>query len=667
MQGPMVSKARSAVDVGLAFFIATWFMIESLRVFLASVYAMNVLTVSLNLSIVAILFLLVPVVYLLGLARLRPRALVLTFALLFLALRFLMLVPWPVETLTAITGLAVASYFLFLVPFLASHLRLAGGSGTLAAAIALALGLDVALRTLGKTVDPGTSVWSVVFLLPLGAVFLYLLFRGDFPLVESTRPVWNRTVGLAGLGLGGFLSLSTIVLLYPAFVARWTTQAVMPILAAVLLGFSTGAFLVKMGLGPGRRAARWSGVLQGLLFVAAVDLSLGGSLLTFLLIYFASVASIVGLERILGALATARPSVRSVGWVVFLACAVYLVSLMAFVFTLTYAYVPVPDLWRGHALAVFLLIAATFVAPSLALGAVSPSAAPTVASRRWVTGTIAVILVLAAVGFVVNAPVAPSAVPSHTIRVMTYNVHQGFSAGGILDPARIVDAVRIGNPDVLALEESDTVRVSSGGIDLVSYLASSLGYNAAYGPPTDAQTYGVSILSRFPIKEWDWTLLPSPGDNRVVVHAYIAVGNVPLDVYAAHLGLNGTERDAQVAAILSLAEASTNPRILLGDFNSCPSGMCPETGATQDHVYARITQGWSDAWLDANPGPPVSWSFTYDAVHPFERIDYIFLAGGVDAQSCSVLGNVPPNVDVFYSLPLDASDHLPVVATVTLP
>jgi len=641
-------------------------MIESLRVFLASVYAMNVLTVSLNLSIVAILFLLAPVVYLLGLARLRPRSLVLAFATLFLALRLLILVPWPVEILTAVSGLAVASYFLFLVPFLAAHLRLAGGGSTIATAIGLALGIDVALRTLGNTLDPGASIWSVAFLVPLGGVFLFLLFRGDLPAVEPTTPAWNRTVGLSGLGLGGFLGLTTIVLLTPAFVARWTTQAVSPILAAVLLGFTTGAYLVKMGFGPGRRAARWSGVLQGLLFVAAVDLGLGGSPLTFLLVYFAAVGSVVGLERILGALAATQPSVRSLGWVVFLACAVYVVALMAFVFTLTYAYVPAPGLWRDHAPAMFLLMAAALVVPSLSLGGVSPSAAPSAASRRWVTGTIAVILAVAAVGLVVNAPVAPSATPSSTIRVMTYNVHQGFSAEGILNPARIADAVRIGNPDVLALEESDTVRISSGGVDLVNYLASTLGYNAAYGPPTDAQTYGVSILSRFPIKSWNWTLLPSPGDNRVVVHAYLEVGNVPLDVYAVHLGLNGTERDAQVAAVLGLAAASTNPRILLGDFNSCPSGLCPEAGATRDDVYSSVTVDWADAWHEANPGLSAQRSYTYDALQPFERIDYIFLGGGTHAASCTVLGNVPPNVDVLYPLPLDASDHLPVVATVTL-
>ena len=671
MEVPRV-RGRAAIDAGLVLLVLTWFMVEALRTFLASVYSMNVLTVSLNASIAAILLLLAPCAYLLGLARVRLRVLVLGFASAFLVLRLLLLVPWPVEILTLVSGLAVVGYLLFLVPYVASHLRLAGGGGTVATAIGLAFAMDVALRTVGNSLDPGATIWSAAFLAPLGALALYLLRTEPLDPLPDPTTSWNRTIGLAGLGLGGFLAVTTIILLYPAFVAHWTSEDVTSLTAAVLLGFGTGAYLAKMGLGPRRRAARWTAALQGLVLVSAVDLALGGSILTFLLTFFAAVASVVGLERMLSTLANSRPSVRGLGWALFLGSLVYLLALMAFVFTLTYAYVPASGLWRGHAGIVLLLAAAALAVPALLLGGGSPGAVPSPASRRWVTGTVAVVLVVSAVGIATNPPAAISSVVPATVRVMSYNVHQGFSAGGILDVSQIADTIRRASPDILGLEESDTVRITSGGVDLVDYVASTLGYHAAYGPPTSAQTYGVSILSRFPIKAWNYTLLPSPGDNRVVVHAYLAVGNVGVHVFAVHLGLNGMERDAQIAEVLRIAAAFDAPRILVGDFNACPSGLCPETDATPDHVYASVNATWTDTWEAANPGTPVSMSYTYDSVNPFERIDYVFVSAGVSVVRAAVVGQCVTQILAGVQLICfglarrDASDHLPVFADVVL-
>jgi endonuclease/exonuclease/phosphatase family metal-dependent hydrolase len=245
-------------------------------------------------------------------------------------------------------------------------------------------------------------------------------------------------------------------------------------------------------------------------------------------------------------------------------------------------------------------------------------------------------------------------------------VHQGFSAGGRLNVERIAEMVRIANPDILALEESDSVRVTSGGVDLVGYLASTLGYFVAYGPPTRVQTYGVSILSRFPIETWDYALLPSPGDQRVVVHAFLRLPTTDLQVFAVHLGLDGAERDAQVAEVLRITSAYTGPRILLGDFNACPTGLCPEAGATPDHVYASVNGSWSDAWFEAHGRFSVLTSYTYDSLYPYERIDYVFVSPGLEVNACTVLGNLPPYQLSFLPLPRDASDHLPVVADVSL-
>jgi len=662
MPRPREWVLRDIVDVGLALFLASLLALEALRMFLASVYAMNVLTTGLNASVAALLFLVAPAAYPLGLARARGRSLILVFAVVFLGARILLVVPWSIEVLVVLGGLGVAFYLLFLVPYLAGLLHLAGGGATAATSFGLAFAADVALRSLGNTLDPAATAWSILFLVPLGAAFLYLVAKVPLP-EEGPATGRHGSPGLAGLALGGFLSLCVVLLGYPAFLARWTARPAAPFLAAVLLGFLVGAYLAKMGLGPARRAARWSGALQASLLLFAVDLALGGSEFSFLLASLAAAGSVVGLERVLAAYAAPGASTRSLGIVLTIACGIFLVALLAFVFTLTYAYVPAPALWRGHAPAVIVLMALGLGVPALAAGSRTPGVVPTAASRRWLAAASAVLLLTASAGLVLSAPPSPGeSPPPATLRVMTYNVHQGFSAAGRLNVERIADVVRTANPAVLVLEESDTVRVTSGGVDLVGYVASTAGYPyVAYGPPTREQTYGVSILSRYPIEGWDYALLTSTLDQRALVHAHIRVGDLGVHVFGVHLGLQGGERERQVREVLNLTAPYPEPKILAGDFNACPSGLCPGPGETPDRVYDLVTPAWTDAWAQANPGSPESSGFTYDSLRPYERIDYVFLAGIV-AVRCEVLGNGAP-----VAVPVDASDHLPVVADLRLP
>lgn len=644
---------RNVTDVGLALFLSTFFFIEALRMFLAGVYAMNVLTVGLNASVAAILLLLAPAAYLLGLARVPAGVGAPLFGFLFLLARVVLFVPWTVDILVAFSGLAVALYLLFLVPFLDGALRFAGGAATSASAIALALAADLALRILGRTTDPGATPWSIFYLVPLGIVFLYLLLQIPFPADPGRAPSAGSMPWSIGLGLGGFLALTTLVLVYPAFLERWNGRDDPSFAPAVLLGFCVGAYLSRIGFGSPARASRWSASLQILLGLFAIDLALAGTELLPILSFFAAVASAIGLERLLGWTAASHPTVRNLGGALTLGMVVYLLLVLAFVFTLTYAYVPLSSVWRGNAPVVLLLIAAAFLFPALAAGARSTTPVPSPASRRWTATLAATFLILASLGFAVTGEVAPRSPNPSVFRVMTYNVHQGFSIDGRLDVDRIADVVRLANPDILALEESDTVRATSGGVDLVEYIASAQGYRVAYGPPTRAQTYGVSILTRFEIRAWDYVLLTSSKDQRALVHASLVTGSTILHVFAVHLGLDGAERQIQIAQALQIASAVSGPRVLLGDFNACPSGLCPEPDATTDRVYRDVTASWEDAWTSAGHSVEDQDGYTYDSRRPYERIDYIFVSTEVSVVRCYVFRDTAP---------LDASDHLPLLA-----
>src|SRR3972149_4550266 len=187
---------RDVVDVGLILFASPLMALEAVRVFLAGVYAMNVLTMGLNLSVLAIALLLVPVAYLGGLARVPAGHSAPLFALALLASRLALLIPWPVPFHTALSGLCVASFLLFLVPFLAGVLRLAGGAGAVASGFGLALAADLALRTLGGTLDPGATPWSALYLVPLGAPLAHRMLRIPLPRAPDVSmraggPTWG--------------------------------------------------------------------------------------------------------------------------------------------------------------------------------------------------------------------------------------------------------------------------------------------------------------------------------------------------------------------------------------------------------------------------------------------------------------------------------------------
>ncbi|OGS48357.1 MAG: hypothetical protein A3K68_00315 [Euryarchaeota archaeon RBG_16_68_13] len=649
---------RDVVDVGLIVFASTLMALEAVRVFLAGVYAMNVLTMGLNLSVLAIALLLVPVAYLVGLARVPAGHSAPLFALALLASRLALLIPWPVPFHTALSGLCVASFLLFLVPFLAGVLRLAGGAGAVASGFGLALAADLALRTLGGTLDPGATPWSALYLVPLGALLAHRMLRIPLPRAPDVSMRAGGPTWVLGVGLGGLLSLVVLVLAYPHLLARWSGQPARPFEAALLLGLAGGSYLARMGFGTARRSGRWSVALALALLLFAADLAFVQSGALVVLAFLAAVAVPTGLERLLSWSASGDLSVKTVGSAFVVATAVLLLSLLAFVFSLTYAYVPASSLWRGSAPAVLILSALACAVPVLVASGRSPAAIPSPASRRWTALLAASVLLLGSAGLLATPARAPVDPGTDLLRVMTFNVHQGFDASGRLDVGGITDVVRLANPDLLALQESDTVRVTSGGVDLVGYIAGTLGYHAAYGPPTREQTYGVAILSRLPIESWSYRLLASEGDQRALVHARLATVRGPLDVVAVHLGLDPRERETQVRQVLAFADSLPGPTVLLGDFNACPSGLCARSDDAPDHVYEEVVAAFGDAWVDAGHPADDPAGFTYHALDPYERIDYAFVSSDLSVVSCTVFRDP--------SRP-GASDHLPVLATVRLP
>jgi endonuclease/exonuclease/phosphatase family metal-dependent hydrolase len=196
-------------------------------------------------------------------------------------------------------------------------------------------------------------------------------------------------------------------------------------------------------------------------------------------------------------------------------------------------------------------------------------------------------------------------------RVLTYNIQQGYSQDGQLNIDGQLALIRHENADVIGLQECDTARIANGNNDLVRYFADRLGMYSYYGPSTVAGTFGIALLSRYPIQNPRTYYMFSVGEQTAIIVAQITIGGKTYHIYLTHLGNGGPI--VQQEQVLQLVQDQENV-LLMGDFN-----FRPDTDQ-----YRLTTATLSDAWLLGGPQSSPS-----QGVDPSDRIDYLFLSPGI--------------------------------------
>jgi endonuclease/exonuclease/phosphatase (EEP) superfamily protein YafD len=182
--------------------------------------------------------------------------------------------------------------------------------------------------------------------------------------------------------------------------------------------------------------------------------------------------------------------------------------------------------------------------------------------RAWRRCIPAVLLVLW-VGSLV-APYAPYATLSappdsagHPLRVMLSNVLTRNTQS-----ARVIDAVRKANPDVLCIQEFD-----KEWQDAMHDLAAGYPHTHAIPRPDN---FGIALWSKHPILSAETLNL---GDATVpAIFAKLDVGGTPITVLTVHtlpplMRDYADTRNQQIAAIPAIAHDAGTPFILIGDLN----------------------------------------------------------------------------------------------------
>ncbi len=244
------------------------------------------------------------------------------------------------------------------------------------------------------------------------------------------------------------------------------------------------------------------------------------------------------------------------------------------------------------------------------------------------------------------------------MRIATFNILNGRTlSDDQVDPARLADAVKGLDADVLALQEVDRNQPRSEYADLTAIAAEAMGavehrfvaalsgspgatWMAATGDEQpDAAAYGIALLSRHPVSSWQVVRLPAVpvrvpmrfrgrrrpilvrDEPRVAVAADIEMPRGPLTVVCTHLSFLPYWNGHQLRGLVRALASHRRPLVLAGDLNMGPARAADITGLRQ-----------------------LASALTFPADRPREQIDHVLADGPVEAESS-------------YAVQLPLSDH----------
>ena len=230
------------------------------------------------------------------------------------------------------------------------------------------------------------------------------------------------------------------------------------------------------------------------------------------------------------------------------------------------------------------------------------------------------------------------------VRVMAYNIHQGFGTAGDFTLEEIAQVIEAESPDVVALQEVSRAWLVDGAVDILSWLSQRLDMEYAWGPAADS-AWGNAVLTRYPILHYENHEMPNNDDfplDRALLWVEIDVGDeAPLRVIATHFHHVRDEaeyRIPQTEAVLA-RWGGVPQTVLLADLNGIP----------EDQEIKMLEEaGLLDSFVDAGE---TGHGFTSPSDGPTRRIDYVWTSPDLKSRN-------------YSSAESQASDHLPVAVTV---
>lgn len=581
------------------------FLIQASGTLVESIYILDLMHTSLDVRALGVLFFFAPLGWLFfrrwpGTWSARGLALVLALGRV--------LIPYLSTTGRLVSaGLAVACGWSLLAWWWGAVHLPEDAEATAVWGVALGTGLSGLLRTVNAGVDASLMPYGGWLGGLLGLAFLALMWSPE----RHSPQVTLNSQGVKSAAAGGVLVVAMLWFAFasPAVIARWLDLsypavvlvvggwcALWPILASRLrfrlprswlvvwnvlfgLALTGGLWLARLPF-PSRPTmpplvvSQPDPVAQGLLWLA----------LLLMPVLFEDFG------RFSGHLSAGYRPPRTVAGGMLLALLLTVVLVFIHVFTNVWGYVePVSRPFRNHFWLPFGLLSLALTLAVLRAGT-APTRDKKTSPAAGLSPVAGLLWIGLALGVVFTTPSPPPIQAGDSLRVMTYNIQAGNNDAGERDFDAQVALIRRLNPDLIALQESDTPRLSLNNHDLVRYFAHRLGYYVVYGPPTVAGTFGTALLSRFPLQNPRVIYTFSDQDEIGTTVAEFDFGGQTVTVANVHP--DGSKTAMLVFADTLVAQLGPrSPLIVLGDFNLREG----------DPAYETIAALWQNAWLARYP------------------------------------------------------------------
>ena len=544
-----------------------------------------------------------------------------------------------VSSLPVDLGLSIAGTVLFLwsLPLLFRSIRTKGGGGAYAV-VALLLGLsaDTAVKGIFGTIDLSWAEGVAGYVVASGLVVTqgFLLWR-----LASARgrdeDQGPAVSALTYLAFGPALALQFLLfqnVAHQTVLIGWPQPAVYAwILVANVIGVAVAVELARL-----ERGLPWPILaLLGVLLVGMVAVNQSG-FLAALVVLAGQVVIAVALVSVVKATRESTVEHSDRGISTWLSVGMIILLALLFIYYANYDTDVLVPKEAVRPLAA-LMIGLAALRAGLARHAVG------VAVTRFASIPALLLLILPLVFLSTWKNVEPIQGAGYPVRVMSYNLHQGFDVHGSHGLENIAKVIEAEDPDIIALQEVSRGWVVNGSVDMLVWLSQRLEMDYAWGPAADP-VWGNAVLSRFPIANYQNHEMPN-NDAIRLDRAFLTVevdvgGGETIDVIATHFHSGDGDSAIRVPQAMAVLEAVNSGRntVLIGDFNAHPDH--PE-------ILLLADSGFNDTFVASGA---TGDGFTYPADIPWERIDYVWASPDLKVRDLSVPDSL-------------ASDHLAVAVT----
>jgi endonuclease/exonuclease/phosphatase family metal-dependent hydrolase len=643
------------------------FFFQLISDFVESIYALNLIEVELNENILSVLLLLSPIFLIFFKKKIPIIGVVITGEILVI---MRILAPLYTTQLKMIfSGIGLACFMIFwpsLIQIL-SKKNSEDGALKMGTALAIALISSIFLRTLGSTIDISTLGYfqwiGWILAIILGAMIFNMKSRSEIVLsninegnrstdqLKSSNPPLkpSRSLKILALSLGlmGIITLVYFAFSSPIVLSRWTGGNYVLILSILII--SSTIFVFIQFYRPSilttirkKYLIIWNVlffvflvlaiVINQIYFIFVIEYPIYAFpttifhdiLLIIMLILFPVI--LIDFTFLSKGILMGQPSPRKIGGSFTIAAFFLVFLIFSNVFTIAWDYIPlIGDFFRDMIWLVYLILGLSIILPVSILRKKNLIRSPKLSTKRNIRVILVIVIsifcitsifssILLETGYL-QAPASPS-----SIRILSYNIQQGYDEFGNKNFEGQYRVIQTLAPDIIGLQESDTSRISGGNSDIVRYINERLHYYSYFGPKTVTGTFGITLLSKYPIKNAYTFYMESKGEQTATIGAQITVSAITYNIFVTHLGNyeNASVDRSQIVQQENILEAiaGKNNIILMGDFNFIP--FTEQYNITLDFL--------DDAWIVADTATIGNVPLNWQPRLPSRRIDHIFIS-----------------------------------------